>query len=197
MRKIDVKAQTTSSSMPVRTPRLIALVGAESTGKTSLAQILAQRLGGIDVPEYLREFVQENARTPVQSEQAAIMQEQARREDAALEMAQQTGCPYVFCDASTLMTAIYSVHVFNDRSLLAQAQFLHRRYALTLLLNNDVQWQANGIQRDGPHVRTPVFQLLYRQLRRFKAPFFQVSGIDDYRLNCAFFALSCALYLSE
>ena len=176
----------------IKQPKLIALVGAESTGKTALAHTLAQRLGGVYVPEFLREFVQAHGRTPIASEQAGIMLEQAAREDAALQRAQATGAPCVLCDASTLMTAIYSDFVFADSSLYTQAARLHQRYALTLLLNNDVPWEANGIQRDGPHVRAPVFRLIHQQLHRMQLPYFVVCGTDDYRLYTALFALGCA-----
>lgn len=176
--------------------KLIALVGAESTGKTALAQALAQRLGCPYVPEFLREFVQAHARTPRREEQAGIMHAQAQREDAALQRAQAMGQPYVFCDASTLMTAVYSAYVFGDQSLFAPAEQLHRRYGLTLLLNNDLEWQANGIQRDGPHVRAPVFRLIHQQLHRLQQPYFLVCGVDEWRLHTALFALGCVQALS-
>ena len=177
-------------------PKLIALVGAESTGKTALAEALAQRLGSLYVPEFLREFVQAHARTPTCEEQAGIMLAQAQREDAALQQAQALGLPYVFCDASTLMTAVYSEYVFGDQSLFAPADKLHRRYGLTLLLNNDLEWQANGIQRDGPHVRAPVFRLIHQQLHRLQQPYFLVCGVDEWRLHTALFALGCVQALS-
>ena len=38
-------------------PARIAILGAESTGKSTLAETLARRHGTLWVPEYLREFV--------------------------------------------------------------------------------------------------------------------------------------------
>ena len=72
-------------------PRLIALLGAECTGKTTLAQALAQRLGVAWVPEYLRSFCDAKGRTPRHEEQAHIVQEQTRGELNALEQARQQG----------------------------------------------------------------------------------------------------------
>ena len=67
---------------------VIALLGAESTGKTTLAQALGHALAEAGrsvavVPEYLREFCDRHARTPRADEQALIAAEQTRRiEDA-------------------------------------------------------------------------------------------------------------------
>ena len=63
---------------------VIALVGAESTGKTELARAIAQRLQDRGVPttlvsEYLREWCERENRTPRPDEQQAIADEQTRR----------------------------------------------------------------------------------------------------------------------
>jgi nicotinamide riboside kinase len=65
-------------------PHLICLIGAECTGKTTLAQALAERMDGLWVPEYLRAFTDANGRTPGQHEQLDILREQMRQEAAAL-----------------------------------------------------------------------------------------------------------------
>ena len=62
----------------------IALVGAESTGKTSLSQritdaLLAQGQIAAYVPEALREWCQMHGRTPAAHEQLEIAQQQAER----------------------------------------------------------------------------------------------------------------------
>ncbi|MFZ9162429.1 MAG: AAA family ATPase, partial [Burkholderiaceae bacterium] len=65
----------------------IAVVGAESTGKTSLVQSLSEQVGAVVVPEYLRQFVEQHGRVPTQAEQATLMQEQIRAEQAAVDQA--------------------------------------------------------------------------------------------------------------
>ncbi len=67
---------------------VIALLGAESTGKTTLAHALALELRALGrravvVGEYLREFCDLQRRTPRADEQAAIADEQWRRITAA------------------------------------------------------------------------------------------------------------------
>ena len=145
-------------------PRLICLIGAECTGKTTLAQALAQQLGGLWVPEYLRSFTDQHGRTPQRAEQLHIMQEQVRVETQALRLAREQGLRVVFCDTAPLLTAVYSDCVFADTSLYPQARSLHARYAMTLFLQPDIPWQAEGLQRDGAQARAAVHSVIERAL---------------------------------
>lgn len=170
--------------------QLICLIGPECTGKTTLAQALAQQLDGPWVPEYLRTFCDARGRTPVPQEQAHIMETQYQQEEAALQCANAQGQRWVFCDTAPLLTAIYSVFVFGDKSLLASARMLHTRYALTLLLESDIAWQADGMQREGDHVRAPIQAMLEAELARTGRPVVRVSGTGPARLAAALQAIA-------
>ena len=166
---------------------MIALVGAESTGKSSLAQGLSQRLGAETgwpctwVPEYLREWCDAQGRTPRQDEQAHIADEQARRIDAAAATH-----ALVLADTTPLMTAVYHHQVFGDDSLDAEAQaWQRRRCDLTLLTALDLPWVADGLQRDGPHVREPVDARLRGLLISAGLGFSVVAGQGEARLDHA------------
>ena len=63
---------------------LVAVLGAESTGKSTLCRELAALLPALWVPEALRDFCDRHRRTPRASEQAALMAEQLAREHDAL-----------------------------------------------------------------------------------------------------------------
>lgn len=170
--------------------RLVCLLGAECTGKTTLARALAQHFGGVWVPEYLRSFCDAQGRTPTCAEQIEILQTQVAHETLALAQANRAGQAWVFGDTAPLLTAVYSEQVFGDRSLYPQAHALHARYALSLLLAPDIAWQADGLQRDGDHVRAPVQACLERQLAWLGAPTARVSGQGGARLESALAALA-------
>lgn len=103
-------------------PQLICLIGAECTGKSTLAQALANHFCGLWVPEQLRAFCALHGRTPLTSEQTLIMRAQFEQEEQMAALAEQTSRPYVFCDGTPLLTAIYSDFYFADKSLFEQAQ---------------------------------------------------------------------------
>jgi nicotinamide riboside kinase len=170
---------------------LIAVVGAESTGKTTLAAELAPRLArdfGLRaawVPEVLREWCSRSGRTPWQHEQAAILHAQHERIEQAAAAHE-----VVVCDTTALMTAVYSRLVFGDRSLDGLAVGLHHRIAFTLLTALDLPWVPDGHQRDGPQVRAPVDALLRELLDAHRLPYAVVAGNGPARLDHAVAALA-------
>lgn len=167
-------------------PVRIGIVGAESTGKTTLASELASRLAqdtGLRVawvPELLREWCDRAGRTPQAHEQAAILHEQHERIEAAAAVHD-----VVVCDTTALMTAVYSRLIFDDRSLDERAMALHSRMALTLLTALDLPWVADGHQRDGEQVRAPVDTLLREWLLAHRLPWAVIGGTGPARLQQA------------
>jgi len=171
---------------------VIALLGAESTGKTTLAIDLGRVLAARDrqvavVGEALREFCDREARTPRRDEQAAIAAEQMRRIAAAAQSAE-----IVIADTTALMIAVYSDLVFGDTSLYAAAEAEQRRYDLTLLTALDLPWQADGLQRDGPHVREPVDRQIRAALARAGVAHEPIAGNGGSRLEAALAAVDRA-----
>lgn len=172
--------------MSVRTaPLRVAIVGAECTGKTTLATALAERLPAIRVPERLREFCEERGRTPTAAEQPGLVREQLAREADAVERAARAGLAWVLLDSTPLVTALYSVEIFGDDALVEAAVAHQRGYALTLCTDIDVAWQADGIQRDGPAARAAFHARLRDALRVHAVPHHLVRGDAKTRLASA------------
>lgn len=175
-----------------RRPWVIGLLGAESTGKTTLARALAGALAESGervalVGEYLREFCDAHGRTPQVHEQAHIAAEQTRRIlDAAASH------DVVVADTTALMIAVYSEWVFGDTSLYPQAAQGHAHCNLTLLTALDLPWQPDGLQRDGPQVREPVDALVRAALHRQQTPYAVVTGSGPQRRDNALRALRTA-----
>lgn len=171
---------------------VITLLGAESTGKTTLALGLAEALASrglrvAQVTEYLREFCDREARTPRIDEQRGIAAEQTRRIAGAAERHD-----IVIADTSALMIAVYSDQVFGDTSLYDEALAAHARSDLTLLTALDLPWQADGLQRDGPQVREPVDAKVRAALGRARLEWSVVFGQGPVRLANALAALDRA-----
>ncbi len=175
-------------------PRLICLIGAECTGKTTLAQALAEQTGGVWVPEYLRSFTAQHGRTPERTEQAQVLQEQVRQETQALATARRQRQALVFCDTAPLLTAIYSDCFFADTSLYPQAHGLHARYAITLLLEPDIPWMADGVQRDGIASRAAVHTRIEQALADWAWPHVRIAGAPEQRLLTAMDAVLSATH---
>ena len=169
----------------------MALLGAESTGKTALAQGIqahfqAQGIPAALVPEYLRTWCDTAGRTPRPEEQQGIAQEHAR------QLSAPTDVRLLVADTTPLMVAVYSDYLFGDRSLYPFALEHQRSYHLTLLTGLDLPWVADGLQRDGAHVREPVDALVRAALDGAGISYRIVYGSGTARLDNALFAINSA-----
>ncbi len=167
--------------------RRIAIVGAESTGKSWLTQALAdvvRRRGHAvhTVDEVLRGWCDREGRTPLPHEQAGIAQTQA-------DAVERVSASWVISDTTPLMTAVYSHLLFTDDSLYPMALAHQSLYDATLIMGLDLPWVPDGLQRDGPHVQGPVDKLVRQALDRAGIAYRVVYGQGHQRLNNALLAL--------
>ena len=96
------------------------------------------------------------------------------------------------------MTAVYSRIVFGDDTLEASAVALHRSdVSLSLLTALDLPWVADGLQRDGAHVREPVDTALRELLQAAALPWTLVSGRGEARVDAALDAVAPLLRQRE
>jgi nicotinamide riboside kinase len=174
----------------------IALLGGESSGKTTLAKALHEhlqdRLGipTVLVSEQLRHWCETMGRAPRAEEQAARADEQAQRIEAAR---QQPDVRIVIADTTALVIATYSELYFNDRSLHPAALAQQRTYDFTLLMGLDLPWVADGLFRDSPAVREATDAVLRRELQDAGIPFQTVYGQGQARLQQALRCIGNAL----
>ena len=173
----------------------VALLGAECTGKTTLAKQLvdglrAAQLGPVALAsESLRGWCQAHGRTPEAPEQAHIAQLQAQ----AMAKAQQQVGPsgWVVADTTPLQTAAYSHAYFASDALDEHAAAHHsQQVQLTLLMGLDLPWQADGFLRDGPALQTRTDQHLRHVLHMHRLPHQVVYGTGPAREGSAWLALA-------
>jgi nicotinamide riboside kinase len=161
----------------------IAILGAESTGKSTLVHALEASLRNAGmtvraVPEYLREWCALHQRTPRPEEQAHIAREQMQR-------ARIPEGTTLLSDTTALMTAVYSDVLFGDASLYEQGLWDLRTYTHVLVTGLDLPWVADGLQRDGPEGQQKIHQRLQTILQEAGIPFSMVWGTGDARLGAA------------
>jgi len=162
-------------------PARIVLLGAESTGKSTLAAALARRHATLWVPEYLREFVETEQRVPFEADQVAIARTQLEREDAlALRLDAQR---FLFCDTAPLMTAVYSRIYWGRVPPALLALEAAHDYALTLVAAPDLPWVPDGLQRESEAVRQRVHACLLEVLEARGIAYAMVTGELEERVG--------------
>ena len=168
----------------------IALLGAESTGKTTLAAELADRLRrdgrtAVVVPEVLRQWCTAARRPPRPEEQMGIAQDQERQVDLAAAQAD-----VVIADTTALMVAIDGGMLYEDGSLYRFALARLHRYDHLLLTGLDLPWTPDGLMRSGPGDREEVDVLIRSALARAGVRYQVIYGRGGERLASALMALA-------
>ncbi|MDP9181636.1 MAG: AAA family ATPase [Actinomycetota bacterium] len=161
----------------------VVVLGAESTGTTTLATALARRLGTTWVPEYGRQWSAERPGgldRPWSSEEFDfIAAEQSRQEDLA---ARAVPVPWLVSDTDALATGVWHERYIGHRSPSVEELALSRPPALYVLTGDEIPFVQDGL-RDGEHLRTWMTQRFREVLAAQPAPWIEVSGSLSARLS--------------
>ncbi|WP_165225695.1 AAA family ATPase [Aquisphaera insulae] len=160
--------------------RRVVLVGAESTGKTTLAQRLARRFGTIWVPEYGREHweakiaglsMDDPAPSWTREEFVQIASTQQAREGELARAADRV----LFCDTNAFATGTWFERYQHRRDLEVDAIGARDRVDLYLLTAPDVPFVQDGF-RDGERIRGWMHGRFLEQLAAGKTPWRLLEG---------------------
>ncbi|HYE73218.1 MAG TPA: AAA family ATPase, partial [Blastocatellia bacterium] len=154
----------------------VCLVGAESTGKTTLAQALAERYKTVWVPEYGREYseikLMKGESDWTSDEFTHIARRQCELEN---ELARQAN-RILICDTDAFATSIWHRRYIGERSLeVERIATEHRRPDLYLLTDVSIPFVQDGT-RDGELIRDWMHRTFIEELDASNRPYVLVSG---------------------
>lgn len=161
----------------------IALLGGESTGKTTLAEALAKALNTRWVAEYGRELWEEKGGNLTYPDMLHIAQTQIARE-ANLAA---SSLRYLVCDSSPLTTYFYSLALF-DRCEPELRELAERQYTQVFLCAADFDFVQDGTRRDS-EFRNAQQQWYEQQLAARDIPYTILHGNVESRVQQALNAL--------
>ncbi len=175
--------------------RRICVLGAESTGTTTLAKALAGRLQTSWVEEYGREYSATKwARQDFvwqTQEFIEIAREQARREDQAARAANRL----LICDTNAFATALWHRRYMGTDCREIQQIARQGRCDLYLLTGDEIPFVQDGL-RDGEHIRHQMHQWFEAALAGQGTPWQLLRGSPENRLREAL-ELARALFTSS
>ncbi|MEL6676217.1 MAG: AAA family ATPase [Bacteroidota bacterium] len=149
----------------------IALVGPESSGKTTLTQQLAAHFEVPWVPEYARTYLEELDRPYELADLTKIAQGQLQAEKRV-----EAGQPALyFCDTNLLVINIWAEVKYGQVPEFIQQNLSLERYDLHLLLKPDIPWEPDP-QREHPEARLMLYELYEKALEVAKIPFVVIAG---------------------
>lgn len=153
----------------------VCLTGPECTGKTVLAQRLADWLHTGWVPEASRIYAERKAAPLTSADVGPIAQEHITLADAGALRARARGAGVLVLDTDLLSTVVYARHYYGAAPRWVERAERERRADLYLLCDVDVPWIADGV-RDRPERREEMFALFERALVRRRARCVRVRG---------------------
>ncbi|MDL5351461.1 AAA family ATPase [Microbacterium sp. zg-YB36] len=163
----------------------IVVLGAESTGSTTLAAALAAELGTHWVPEYGREHSITRAgglTAPWRSDEFdVIVDRQVALEDAALR---QTPAPVLVCDTDVLATTLWHERYVGQRAARIHDRAAEHRPALYVLTGDEIPFVQDGT-RDGEHIRSRMQERFRAVLEDQPVPWLEVRGDVATRVQAA------------
>lgn len=166
-------------------PIKVVLFGPESTGKTTLAKLLAAHYKTEWVPEYMREYLERKWELtneliakedliPIANGQLKSEQEALRRVDSLL-----------ICDTDLLEIKVYSEYYYDGfcpKEIIEQAT--KSKPDIYLLMYIDTVWEADML-RDRPNDREEMFDLFENELIKQDFPYKVLIGGKEERFKRA------------
>jgi len=158
----------------------IAITGPESTGKTTLAQQLAQAFNAPYLPEYAREYVEALNRPYTYADVIAIAREQVKRED---QLAGE-GHSRIFLDTDLLVLKIWLQDKFQLVPEWITQAINPKRYDLFLLMYPDHPWQHDP-HREDPERLHALFVMYEAALQNLELTYHVIKGNGEARFDNA------------
>lgn len=158
----------------------IIVTGVESSGKTTLALDLANKLKARYVSEYSREYLTHLTRPYVQEDLLKITHGQLRSE---LE-AEQNSADLIICDTSLLVLKVWSEYKYGYCDPWILDQFETHNWDMFLLPHYDIPYEDDPL-RENPQNRHVLFDIYLKELEELNKPYLILKGTAQERLDQA------------
>lgn len=162
----------------------IAIVGPESTGKTTLARSLATHYQAPWVAEYAREYLNKLNHPYTQADVEAIAKGQLKLED---EQAASTN-NLIFIDTNLLVIKVWMDHAYGETPQWILDELATRQCDLYLLTHYNIPYEPDPL-REHPELREYFFEIYQQELETMGVPFEVINGKPEERIKQAIKAI--------
>lgn len=167
----------------------IAVVGPESTGKSSVAEGLARHYNTVCVPEYAREYCRNLNREYTLQDEMNMFYGQLALERSLVPFAQNN---LLICDTMFLTIKVWCDHLFGYTPQEVNEKLQICRYDFYLLMDIDLPWEDDPL-RDFPDLRHHFMKVWHNELQAIGANYTVISGLGDERFANALAAVKTFL----
>lgn len=159
----------------------IAVIGAESTGKSELCEALAKHYNTVWVPEYAREYFNDSdIYNYTQNDLTVIAQKQIELENAQIKKANK----FLFCDTTLITLKIWAELEFKHTPAFIINNLNKIKYDHYLIMENDMTWVKDGL-RQNKFSRELILEMNKKEVKDLNASFSLIKGMDEERIKNA------------
>src|SRR5690606_34311009 len=158
-------------------PIKIAVVGPESTGKSTVAEQLARQLGTVCVPECARDYWRDLNREYTWQGEMNMGYGQLAVEGSLVPLGPSN---VLAGDTMFLTIKIWCDHLFGHTPDEVHDALRIAHYDLYLLMDIDLPWVDDPL-RDFPKLRAHFMQVWHNELKAINANYTVVSGLGEKR----------------
>ena len=163
----------------------IAIVGPESTGKSTMSQLLAKHYGVSWVPEYARYYCEHLTAPYTLQDEVNMFYGQIALEDAILVT---TESDFIICDTTFVTVKIWSDEMLGETPRVVLDALPKKPYDLYLLMDIDLPWQDDPL-RDFPNQREYFMEVWHQELKALDAKYRVIGGLGNQRVAHAIKAI--------
>src|ERR1700759_4171980 len=158
----------------------IAIVGPESTGKSTMSAYLAEHYQTVWVPEFARGYCEKLTEPPTWQDEINMFYGQLELEKELLPKADKL----IICDTTFITVKIWSDEMFGSSPQEVLDELPKHKYDLYLLLDIDMAWEDDPL-RDFPDMREHFMAVWHKELQSLGANYQVISGQGDVRYQNA------------
>ena len=162
----------------------IAVVGPESTGKSTLSEQLATHFSTVWVREFAREYLERKNGKYAKEDLLTIAKGQVAAE---IKLEKSASC-IIICDTDLITIKIWSEYKYGTCDPWITKKIRNRKYHLHLLCSPDIPWEADPL-RENPNDRNHLHNLYKNELIANDFPFVEIKGEKTMRLQTAIAAV--------
>ena len=160
----------------------VAITGPESTGKSTLAEKLAEHYNTDFIPEYSRSYLENFVGQYTENDVVEI----AKGQHNLILEEENKSSKILIADTEIVVCKIWVEYVFKHSNKVIDEILKQQDFDLYLLCDIDLPWTYDPL-RENPNIdeRKELFEIYRNTLEQMKVPFEIVSGDNDERVNNA------------